>query len=85
MNIDFKNDKVVVTEMRPGDCMVLTVQDHLNDDQRKRITNQVMQQLPLGSRVLIVDGGVGVAILRQQDVADAAVVYTTQPLESLTD
>lgn len=85
MNINFNEGAVSVTDLHPGDCMVLTVQRHLNDKQRETITSGVLKQLPHGTRVLIVDGGIGVSILRQKDVTEGAVVFTTEPIKAIAD
>jgi hypothetical protein len=85
MNINFNEGAVSVTDLHPGDCMVLTVQHHLNDKQREAITSGVLKQLPHGTRVLIVDGGIGVSILRQKDVTEGAVVFTTEQVNAIPD
>jgi hypothetical protein len=85
MNINFNDGAVSVTDLRPGDCMVLTVRHHLSDEQRKAITNGVLKQLPSGTRVLVVDGGIGVSILRQKDVTEGAVVFTTEQVNAIPD
>lgn len=55
-------------EVRPGDCVVVTMRESLTPKQRAALRAEVSQVVPNGARILVLDGGMGLAVLAPHQI-----------------
>lgn len=55
-------------EVKPGDCVVVTMRERLTVQQRAALRAEVSQVVPNGARILVLDGGMGLAVLAPHEI-----------------
>lgn len=60
-------------EVRPGDVVVVTMRERLTAQQRAVLRSEVASVVPDGARVLVLDDGMGLAVLAPHHIPPGAV------------
>ena len=70
-------DRIAVLDVREGDTVVVLMAHRLDDKQRAQVTASVQPKLPANTKVLVLDAGTDLTVVRQsQGASDAAVLAT---------
>lgn len=61
-------EAVKVLPLRPGDLLIFRSEDRLTFEQTERVRGLLEKNIP-GHRVLVLDGGADIEVLRREDAA----------------
>ena len=56
-------EAVMLTELKPGDTLVLKCREHMSDDTAKRLRNVLEEKFP-GTKALVLSGGLELEVMR---------------------
>jgi hypothetical protein len=62
-------------KFKRGDALAVLIEQHLSQEQRERISNYI--KFRTGAKVIVIDGGAGLAVLSDHDTPHAADPTTT--------